>query len=84
VPPSEVGQHVEKPIGLDRRVEVSQVSAKELREDKNLRGGSSQVSAPLEEKLLAECRYIVGHPRVCVVGRQAGNRVSEGVPGEAE
>lgn len=75
-PLNEIGQHIEKSIKISKGVEMSKVSAKKLCEVKNLHGGNSQISASLEEKLLAECIYIIRHQRIFVVGRQTGNRVS--------
>ena len=76
MPLNEIGQHVEESIKFDQRVEMSQVSAEKLCEDRNLRGGDSQISALLEEKLLVECKYIIRHQRIFVLGRQKGNQVS--------
>lgn len=75
MPLNEIGQRIEKSIKFDKSIEMSQVSA-ELCEDRNLRGRNSQISAPLEEKLLPECKYIVRHQRIFMVGRQTGNQVS--------
>lgn len=55
---------------------MSKVSAEKLCEDKNLHGGNDQISVPLEEKLLAECKYIISYQRIFEVGRQTGNKVS--------
>lgn len=61
------------PSDFDKRVELSKLSAEKLYEDKNLHLGNSQISALLEGKLLAECKCVIRHQRIFMVGRQTGN-----------